>query len=189
PPSAPINELVKAAMLKLSQTTRPKGDPGSLSDDLDNLSSSHSRVRTESKSERLQGKLTPGPQTVILGDCAVKDLRSIILHIMAAHPNVKNLILHIGTNDVVKQQSEVLKQVFIDLLYTVSSLNAEVVERFSRLLALNTWLLVACTIHLLHFIHNFNFFWDRRYLFKADGLFLTIEFLLSSYISKYLQAT
>lgn len=37
-------------------------DPGSPSDDLDNLLSSHSRVRTESKSQskRLQGKLTTG---------------------------------------------------------------------------------------------------------------------------------
>ena len=71
-----------------------------------------------------------GPQTLIVGDYAVKDLRSMcskntkilcfpkdmvsdmterILHIVAAHPNVKNIILHIGTNDVVKQQSEVLK--------------------------------------------------------------------------------
>uniref|UniRef100_A0A3B4WW15 Uncharacterized protein n=1 Tax=Seriola lalandi dorsalis TaxID=1841481 RepID=A0A3B4WW15_SERLL len=150
-------------------------DPGSPSDDLDYLSSSYSRERTESKSEskRLQGKLTPGPQTLILGDCAIKDLRSMcskntkilcfpkdmvsdiserILHIMAAHPNVKNVILHID---------------FIDLLNTVSSLNAEVfisgplppvrkgVERFT-----------ACTVHSQHF------FWDRRHLFKADAHFL-----------------
>uniref|UniRef100_A0A667WYM3 SGNH hydrolase-type esterase domain-containing protein n=1 Tax=Myripristis murdjan TaxID=586833 RepID=A0A667WYM3_9TELE len=154
---------------------------------------------------RLQGKLMTGPETLILGDHAVKDLRSMcskntkilcfpndmvsdmterVLHIVAGHPNVKNVIVHIGTNDVVKQQSEVLKRDFGDLLNTVSSLSAKVlisgplppvrkgVERFSRLLALNTWLATACTVHSLHFIDNFNFFWDRRHLFKADGLFL-----------------
>ncbi|XP_044049693.1 uncharacterized protein LOC122875043 [Siniperca chuatsi] len=86
------------------------------------------------------------------------------------------------TNDVVKQQSDVLKRDFNDLLNTVSSLNAEVfisgplppvrrgVERFSRLLALNTWLSTACTVHSVHFIDNFNFFLGL--FFKADGLCL-----------------
>lgn len=80
----------------------------------------------------------------------VSDLAERILYIMVAHPTVNNIILHKWTKDVVKQQSEVLKLEFIDLLNTVSSLNAEVfltgrlpsaitaVERFSRLLALNT---------------------------------------------------
>ena len=197
-------------------------DPGSPSDDLNNHSSSNSRVRKESKSEskseskRQQGKLTTGPETLILGDCAIKDVRSMcskntkvlcfpndcvsdmterVLHIVAANPNVKHIILHIGANDVVKQQSEVLKRDFGDLFNTVSSLNAEVVisgplppvrkgvERFSRLLALNTWLSTACTVHSLHFIDNFNFFWDRRHLFKADGLFLNkpgVKLLISN---------
>ncbi len=74
----------------------------------------------------------------------VSDLAERILHIVAAHPTVKNIILHIGSNDVVKQQSEVLKWNFMDLLNIVSSLNDEVFisgplppvrrgfERFSR---------------------------------------------------------
>ncbi|XP_071062166.1 uncharacterized protein [Pseudochaenichthys georgianus] len=127
------------------------------SDDLDNLSSSHSRD---------------------------VDLAEKILHIGAEHQTVKNVVLHIGTNDVVKQQSEVLKEDFKRLLETASSLNAEVfisgplppvrrgVERFSRLFALNTWLSTACTDHSVHFIDNFNFFWDRRHLFKANGVCL-----------------
>ncbi|XP_037636978.1 uncharacterized protein LOC119494862 [Sebastes umbrosus] len=184
-------------------------DPGSRSDALDNLNSSHSRVRTKSNSEgkRLPGKLTTGPQTqtLIVGDAAVKDVKSMwskdikvlcfpkdmvsdlaerILDIVTAHPNVKNVVLHIGSNDVVKQQSEVLKRDFTGLLNTVSSVNAQVfisgplppirrgVERFSRLLGLNTWLSTACKSHSVHFIDNFNFFWDRRHLFKADGLCL-----------------
>ena len=56
----------------------------------------------------------------------VSNMTERIPHIVAAHPTVKNIFVHTGTNDVVKQQSEVLKQDFIDLLNTVSSLNAEV---------------------------------------------------------------
>ena len=75
----------------------------------------------------------PGPQTLIV----VKDVRGMsrknteipcfprdmvsnmterILYIVAAHLTVKTIIVHIGTNNVVKQQSEVLNQDFIDLL-------------------------------------------------------------------------
>jgi len=54
----------------------------------------------------------------------VSDLVERILNIVAEHPTVKNIILHIGTN-VVKQQSEVLKEDFNNLLNTVSSLNAK----------------------------------------------------------------
>ncbi|XP_010784345.1 uncharacterized protein [Notothenia coriiceps] len=114
----------------------------------------------------------------------VSDLAEKILHIGAEHPTVKNVVLHIGTNDVVKQLSEMLKKDFKCLLETVSSLNAEVfisgplppvrrgVERFSRLFALNTWLSTACTDHSVNFIDNFNFFWDRRHLYKANGVCL-----------------
>lgn len=61
--------------------------------------------------------------------------------------DMKNIILNIGSNDIVKQQSEVLKQDFSDLLITVSCLDTEVfisgplppfrkgVEKFSRLLS------------------------------------------------------
>ena len=187
------------------------------SDDLDNLTS-HNRVRTESKSEskRLQGKLTTGPQTLIVGDFAVKDAKNMcskntkvlcfpkdmvsdlaerIIDIVAAHPTVKSVILHIGANDVVKQESEVLKRDFTELFKTVKSLNVEVfisgplppirrgAERFSRLLALNTWLSTVCATHSVHFINNFYLFWERRHLFKADGLCLNksgVKLLLSN---------
>ena len=176
-------------------------DPGH---NLDYVSSSHSRVRTESnsKSKKLQGKLMTGPQILIVSDSAVKDIKSSkntkilcfpkdmvsdlaqrIQDIIAAHPTVKNIILHIGSNDVVKQESEVLNRDFMNLLNAVSSLNAKVfisgpippvrggAERFGRLLALNRWLSTACTNnHSLQFIDNFNIF--CRHLFKADGLFL-----------------
>lgn len=47
--------------------------------DLDKLTSSHKRVRSESNPENkiLQGKLTTGPQTMIVGDFAVKNVRHL----------------------------------------------------------------------------------------------------------------
>ena len=96
------------------------------------------------------------------------------------------ILVHTGANDVEKQ-SETLKRDFSELLNTVSSLNAEVFisgplppvrggdERFSRLLALNKWLSAACNVQSVHFIDNFNFFWDHRHFFKADGICLTSQ--------------
>uniref|UniRef100_A0A3Q3SCN1 SGNH hydrolase-type esterase domain-containing protein n=1 Tax=Mastacembelus armatus TaxID=205130 RepID=A0A3Q3SCN1_9TELE len=176
------------------------------SDHLDNPPHPQRGVRSENSTEdrKLRGKLT-GPQTLIVGDLAIKDVRRMcsnntkvlyfpkdmvsdttdkILSIVAENPTVKNLVLHTGANDIVKQQSEILKKDFNNLLNTVRSLNAEVfisgplppvrggTEKFSRLLALNTWLSTACDVHSVHFIDNFNHFWDRRHLFKGDGLSL-----------------
>ena len=37
---------------------------------------------------------------------------------------------------------------------------------------LNRWLKATCTAQLVNFIDNFNIFWERRHLFKADGFCL-----------------
>lgn len=77
-----------------------------------------------------------------------------------------------------------LKQDFTDLLNTLSSLNIEVLisgplppvrrgaERFSRLLALKTWLSNACTQHSVHLIENLNFFGTADIFFRADEICL-----------------
>ena len=164
------------------------------------------RYETKSKSKRSQKELMTGPQTLIVGDVAVKEVNSFcskkntnvlcftndmvsdisekILDIVAEHPTAKSLILHTGACDVVKQQSEVLKQDFTDLLNKVRSLDTVVFvsgplptvrrgdERFSRLLMLNRWLKATCAAQSVNFIDNFNIFWERRHLFKADGFCL-----------------
>nr|XP_040025023.1 uncharacterized protein LOC120812889 [Gasterosteus aculeatus aculeatus] len=176
-------------------------DHGSPSKFLDNPPPPRSRVRPANL--KPQRKLTTGPENLIVGDFSVKDMKSgndtkvlcfledmvsdleeRILEIVAEHPTVKNLILHIGSNDIEKQQSEKLKEDFDNLLETVSSVNAEVfisgplpptgrgAERFSRLFWVNKWLLTACAVRSMHSINNFSFFWDRRHLFKTNGLCL-----------------
>ncbi|KAK0155797.1 hypothetical protein N1851_001700 [Merluccius polli] len=168
-------------------------------------SSTGERYEAKSYTKRLQKELTTGPQTLIVGDGAVNktkhffskntkvlcftnvmvsDISEKILEITAEHPTVKSLVIHTGALDVVKQQSEVLKQDFNDLLNTVRCLNTEVFisgplptvrrgdERFSRLLMLNRWLKDTCAAHSVNFIDNFNIFWERRHLFEADGFCL-----------------
>ena len=100
----------------------------------------------------------------------VCDMTDRVLSIVEANPTVERIVLHTGANDIVKRQSESLKGDFNNLLNTVSSVKAEVfisgplppvrrgVERFSRLLALSTWLSAACQVHSVHFIDNFSFF-------------------------------
>ena len=107
-----------------------------------------------------------------------------ILNIAAEHPTAKSLIIHMGALDVMKQQSEVLKEDFLELINKARCLNIEVFfsgplpsvrggdERFSRLLMLNRWLKNECADHSINFIDNFNIFWGRRHLFKADGFHL-----------------
>ena len=114
----------------------------------------------------------------------VSDISEKILEITAEHPTVKSLVIHTGALYVVKQQSEVLKQDFNDLLNKVRCLNTEVFisgplptvrrgdEGFSRLLMLNRWLKDTCAAQSVNFIDNFNIFWERRHLFEADGFCL-----------------
>ncbi|KAK0137854.1 hypothetical protein N1851_025936 [Merluccius polli] len=172
---------------------------------LPSSSSTGERYEAKSYTKRLQKELTTGPQTLIVGDGAVNktkhffskntkvlcftndmvsDISEKILEITAEHPTVKSLVIHTGALDVVKQQSEVLKRDFNDLLNKVRCLNTEVFisgplptvrrgdERFSRLLMLNRWLKDTCAAQSVNFIDNFHIFWERRHLFEADGFCL-----------------
>ena len=111
----------------------------------------------------------------------VSDMNDRISDLVAGHPTVKRLILHIGARDTERQQSEILKKNFTALFQTLSALNVEVYisgplppmrgsERFSRLFGLNEWLSTACRENCFIFIDNFNEFYDRRHLFCPDGL-------------------
>ncbi len=62
-------------------------------------------------------------------------------------------------------------------------------ERFSRLFALNKWLLSWCKEQKLLFVNNWNLFWERPRLFRADGMHLSRvrAELLSDNISRTLR--
>lgn len=142
------------------------------------------------------------PSTIILGDSIVRNVSINEAHTVAfpgatvavitdqiqdvvmSFPAADSLVLHVGTNDISRRQSESLKRDFIQLFGVLKHLHLDVsisgptptfgrgCERFSRLLYLNTWLRSACQEHNVHFIDNFNLFWWRSDLFRNDGLHL-----------------
>ena len=191
----------------------PETNPTCSSDVRRNVSSSPSRVRTQRNSvefvmtEKEQQQLIDDhflPEILIVGDASLQDVKSMrkrsarvmcfpnlmvsdmndrIVDLVAAHPTVKTLVLHIGTCDTKKGQSEILKEHFKALFSTLSRLSVDVyisgplppvpkrggTMSFSRLYSLSEWLLTTCTKKSVHFIDNFNFLWDRQHLFH-DGI-------------------
>uniref|UniRef100_A0A672GPG4 SGNH hydrolase-type esterase domain-containing protein n=1 Tax=Salarias fasciatus TaxID=181472 RepID=A0A672GPG4_SALFA len=100
----------------------------------------------------------------------------------SAPSSVRWVIVHIGSNDTTRRHSELTKKDFKDLFSLLQS-SVKIIYnsgplptlfwgagRFSRLLSLNTWLQHSCSAHNLHFIDNFNLFWNRPALYRQDGL-------------------
>uniref|UniRef100_A0A9J8AXS1 SGNH hydrolase-type esterase domain-containing protein n=1 Tax=Cyprinus carpio carpio TaxID=630221 RepID=A0A9J8AXS1_CYPCA len=89
-----------------------------------------------------------------------------------------------AVNDTTQRQTETLKRDFRNLIKTVRSTTPATTiivsgplptyrrghERFSRLFALNERLLSWCKEQKLLFVNNWNLFWERPRLFRADGL-------------------
>lgn len=120
--------------------------------------------------------------TCCIPGATVRDIAYKAIEILANEPDIKKVIVHVGTNDIRMKQSEVLKD---DFKYLFCSLKQSVnhvfvsgpipscrrcVERFSRLLSLHTWLSSACVSHGVSYIDNFNLFCECRQLFRGDGI-------------------
>uniref|UniRef100_A0A9J8AM73 SGNH hydrolase-type esterase domain-containing protein n=1 Tax=Cyprinus carpio carpio TaxID=630221 RepID=A0A9J8AM73_CYPCA len=117
---------------------------------------------------------------VIVGDSIVRHIPAIL----KADESPRAVVLHAGVNDTTQRQTETLKRDFRSLIETVRSTTpaATIIvsgplptyrrghERFSRLFALNEWLLSWCKEQKLLFVNNWNLFWERPRLFRADGL-------------------
>ncbi|CAJ1069735.1 hypothetical protein D4764_12G0010930 [Xyrichtys novacula] len=96
--------------------------------------------------------------------------------------SIHRIIVHVGTNDSAHQQSEQTKKDFRTLLDSLQCSGKTVfisgplptltrsIDRFSRLLSLNSWLRALCSPLSTHFIDNFNLFWNRPPFFSNDGL-------------------
>ncbi|CAI5682613.1 unnamed protein product [Oreochromis niloticus] len=162
----------------------------------------HPRCRGAGVSDGQQSPVASPLSTLVLGDSIVRNVRmrgaltlsfpgatvvdivDRIPNILASHPQANRLIIHIGTSDIPKQQSELLKLDFLQLFSLLGQLQVSAfisgptptcgrgIGRFSRLLGLNTWLSSACVSHGVGFINNFDAFWERRHLFGSDGLHL-----------------
>ncbi len=112
------------------------------------------------------------------------DVSAQIPVILNDDESIAAVVIHAGVNDTKLRQTETLKRDFRSLIETVRSTSPATTiivsgplptyrrghERFSRLFALNEWLLSWCKDQKLLFVNNWNLFWERPRLFRADGL-------------------
>ena len=143
------------------------------------------------------------PTTLVVGDSIIRNTRffNAAIHffpgatvpvitsklpglLRSLPSSIRRVILHVGTYDTAREQSELIKKDFNNLFHFLSSCDKSVyfsgpipslgrgVGRFSRLLSLHTWLQSTCTAKKkqLGFINNFDLFWDRSHLFRPDGI-------------------
>ncbi len=122
--------------------------------------------------------------THCLPGARVLDVSVQIPAILKEDESIAAVVIHAGTNDTRLWQTETLKRDFRSLIETVRSTSPAATifvsgplptyrrghERFSRLFALNEWLLSWCIEQKILFVSNWNLFWERPRLFRADGL-------------------
>ncbi len=122
--------------------------------------------------------------THCLPGARVLDVSVQIPAILKDDESVAAVVIHAGANDTKLRQTETLKRDFRSLIETVRSTSpaATIImsgplptyrrghEKFSRLFALNEWLFSWCTEQKILFVNNWNLFWERPRLFRADGL-------------------
>ncbi|XP_058628858.1 uncharacterized protein LOC131538768 [Onychostoma macrolepis] len=121
--------------------------------------------------------------TCCFPQATVSDVNKELWNILMKHKTANRIIIHVGKNDIRKEQSELLKKDFSELFETLQGLEvqsfisgplpARGTNMFSRLLGLNTSLQRTCSTKGVNFIDNFNLFWGHRQLFKLDGLHST----------------
>ncbi len=124
----------------------------------------------------------------------VSDVADKVTEILANEPDITKVIVHIGTNDICKQLSEILKTDFVHLFSTqrrsVSQINVSgpipsCGRGSGRFSPLHTWLSSTYAANGVSYIDNFNLFWEGRQLFRYDDIHLNWleEKLLSGNIS------
>ncbi len=101
--------------------------------------------------------------------------------ILKGNESIAAVVIHAGVNDTKMWQMETLKRDFrsmIEMVRNTSTATMIIVsgpfpsyrreqERFSRLFALNKWLLSWCKVKKLLFVNNWNLFLERPRLFRA----------------------
>ena len=95
--------------------------------------------------------------------------------------NAKVIVTHTGENDVTDKGSILLQNDFKSLASTINKLNKKLVisgpiplprlstEKFSRLLNLHEWLLKWTEENGIHYVNNFDTFWQRNQFFSPHS--------------------
>ncbi|XDV11244.1 hypothetical protein PO909_000230, partial [Leuciscus waleckii] len=152
--------------------------------------------RSRSSRQRHSAQSAAEPRTLIVGDSIIRnissrdtttcclpqattsDINRELQNILMKHKTANRLIIHVGKNDIHKEQSELLKKDFHYLFETLKRLKVQTFIsgplpiyglNVYGMLGLNTWLQKTCNIKGVKFIDNFNLFWSQRQLFHRDG--------------------
>ncbi|KAL0153594.1 hypothetical protein M9458_051074, partial [Cirrhinus mrigala] len=148
--------------------------------------------RSRSSRQQHSAQSAAEPRTLIVGDsiirnissrtttaccfpqATVSDVNKELRNILMKHKTANQIIIHVGKNDIRKEQSELLKKDFSELIETLRRLEVQPFisgplpargpNMFSRLLGLNTWLQRTCSLKGVNFIDNFNLFWGHNKL-------------------------
>ena len=126
--------------------------------------------------------LVPSPSSGVFG-ATVPDILDKTPGLLLSPPSsISRVIIHVGTNNLAREQSELTKKDFNGLLSFLCSCGKSVfisgpiltvvhgAGHFSRLLSLHSWLQSASTALHIGFIDHFNLFWEHSAFFRSDGL-------------------
>lgn len=101
-----------------------------------------------------------------LPNVTASELNEELSNILSHHGAFDQIILHVGTNDILRGESEILKRNFNELFNKIEKLStqkfisgplpAREPNMFLRHLNLNTWLSRTCTLKCLNYINYFN---------------------------------
>lgn len=120
--------------------------------------------------------------TYCVPGATVCEIEEKAIGILVDKPDITKVIIHVGTNVIRRQHSELLKSDFQHLFSSLKRSARRVymsgplpscgcgIGRFSRLLSLHTWLSSTCAAQGVSFIDNFSLFWRCPQLFKDDGI-------------------
>ncbi|CAJ1078415.1 LOW QUALITY PROTEIN: uncharacterized protein LOC116399339 [Xyrichtys novacula] len=116
------------------------------------------------------------------------DIANKIPSLLGSLPSsIRCIIVHISCDDTARRQSEQTKCDFKRLLNSLKDCGKSVFisgplptmmqncERFSRILSLNSWTNMLCNAQKVHFIDNFNSFWNRPDYSNSDGIHLNSD--------------
>ncbi|KAL7402164.1 hypothetical protein ABVT39_010750 [Epinephelus coioides] len=108
----------------------------------------------------------------------VRDITDVLPGLLKSiPPSITHLVVHVGCNETARHQSEQTKRDF-NILFRLLAGSGLLVwisgvlpvlshsaERFSRLVALNSWIHLACSQTNFCLADNFNLFWNRQSFF------------------------
>lgn len=117
----------------------------------------------------------------------VADITRVIDRLVDSAGEESAVVVHVGTNDVGKCSREVLEQKFRLLGRRLKARTSKVAfsevlpvprvgpERQSQIRSLNAWMRRWCKEEGFKFVRHWDSFWDKRELYKRDGLHLSRE--------------